>query len=92
MTRRAYNDPDYRAAVADLRVNDRPCHVCGRPATTVDHRPALALHEHVRGAGCCQLLPACGPHNYGAGRRIAVQAARRRGAGLSVRPNWSRRW
>jgi hypothetical protein len=35
------------------------CHMCGEPATEADHVPPLALHRHVNGSGCCELLPAC---------------------------------
>ena len=37
------------------------CHLCGAPASEVDHVPALVLHRHVEGSGCCRSLPACGP-------------------------------
>jgi len=37
------------------------CHLCGAPASEVDHVPPLALHTHVEGSGCCRSLPACGP-------------------------------
>jgi hypothetical protein len=36
------------------------CHVCGAPATELDHVPPLALHPHVEGSGCCEERPACG--------------------------------
>lgn len=75
MARPAYRDPHYRAAAADLRRRPRPCR-CGAPATTLDHVPPLALHHHVRGSGCCVLVPACVRCNLGAGAAIA--AARRR--------------
>jgi hypothetical protein len=37
------------------------CHLCGNPASELDHVPPLALHVHVEGSGCCRSLPACGP-------------------------------
>jgi hypothetical protein len=37
------------------------CHLCGAPATELDHVPPLALHRHVEHSGCCVELPACGP-------------------------------
>ena len=36
------------------------CHLCGAPASELDHVPPLALHRHVEGSGCCRSLPACG--------------------------------
>jgi len=36
------------------------CHLCGAPATELDHVPPLALHHHIEGSGCCRSLPACG--------------------------------
>lgn len=67
---RPYNDADYRAARAWLTAHPHtPCwhHDCTAMATTIDHVPAIMEHTHVRGARCCSLLPACGPHNYGHG-------------------------
>lgn len=69
--RSPYADPDYRAARQRLTRMPAPCwKMCGRPATTVDHVPALARHAHVAGTGCCTLLPACAPCNMGDGARI----------------------
>jgi hypothetical protein len=61
MAKPHYNDPTYRAARAWLTAHPgTPCWKnCGRPATTIDHVPAIMHHTHVRGAGCCQLKPAC---------------------------------
>jgi len=56
---RPYNDPEYRAAKAKLTRSPAPCWECGKPATTPDHWPPLAEHEHVRGARCCILRPHC---------------------------------
>ena len=80
-----YGDPDYLEAVAALRRYPTRCQ-CGRLATTVDHVPPLALHQHRAGTGCCRYLPACPPCNMGAGAAIA---ARRR---LTRRPTASRQW
>jgi hypothetical protein len=34
--------------------------VCdGDPADSADHTPPLSRHDHVEGAGCCVLQPAC---------------------------------
>lgn len=79
---RPYAEADYRAAVAVLRADPRPCaYGCGRPATQPDHVPALAEHDHVAGSGCCVLVPACGPCNMGRGARVGNR--RRRAAGRS---------
>jgi len=75
-------DPAYRTAAYQRgrrRLLGAPCHRCGRPATTADHVPALIDHHHRDGAGCCALLPACGPCNMadGARRGNARRRARR---------------
>jgi hypothetical protein len=64
-----YNDPDYRIARAALKLNPQPCWFddCTAQATTIDHVPAIAQHTHIRGTGCCELRPACRPHNCGSG-------------------------
>lgn len=53
-------------------------HGCGRPASTRDHQPPLALHHHVEGSGCCTLLPACAPCNSRDGQRITAELNKRR--------------
>jgi 5-methylcytosine-specific restriction endonuclease McrA len=60
------------------------CWRCGRPIDettgTIDHVPALTLHEHVERSGCCDERPACQRCNYGEGGRIGgrrVHAKRR---------------
>ena len=88
MASRPYNDPAHRAAVAAIKRAPTPCWMCGRPATTIDHVPPLALHTHTRGTSCCEHRPACGRCNYGAGRAIALRAR----GGTSTRRTWSRRW
>ena len=73
---RPYNDGSYRAARAWLTAHpDTVCHLegCTAPATTIDHKPAIAQHQHIRGSGCCTLHPMCGPHNYGHGGRLVHQ-------------------
>lgn len=77
MALRPYNDPDYRAAKAWLKVNPATrCwfHGCDAIATTIDHVPAISEHHHIRGTNCCQLKPACRPHNCGHGATIGNQA------------------
>lgn len=73
-----YNDPEYRAARANLKLHPQRCwHTdCNQPATTIDHVPALAEHTHRRGSGCCRLLPACQPHNYGDGATLGNRLRR----------------
>lgn len=67
------------AAYRNTVVVGLPCwHGCGRPATTRDHVPALALHVHVEGSGCCELLPACSPCNSRDGQLITAELNRRR--------------
>jgi len=81
----AYRDRDYLAAAAALKRTPTRCS-CGRLATTIDHDPPLALHQHQRGTGCCTYRPACTGCNCGAGASIA---RRRR---LTRRPSASRTW
>lgn len=73
MTNPAYNDPSHRAAVKALKAApDTLCwHGCGRRATTIDHNPPLALHQHQRGTGCCTSHPACKPCQDRQGATIA---------------------
>ena len=85
MARPAYRERSYRAARADLAAHPRPCR-CGAQATTLDHVPPLALHQHQPGSGCCQLVAACVPCNLGAGAGIAARRRRAR------RANATRRW
>lgn len=58
-----YREPEYRAAVQALKNSPTTLcwKACGRPATTIDHHPPLALHTHQRGTNCCTLHPACKP-------------------------------
>ena len=63
MPRRSAYDRNYRRerqAMLALRLS---CHlrlVCdGAVADSADHDPPLSLHAHVRGSGCCRLVPAC---------------------------------
>jgi hypothetical protein len=80
MAKAHYNEPGYRAAVANLKANPAiNCWRCGFPATTIDHVPAVALHHHQAGGRCCELRPACRKCNYGGGARIAARL-RRHGA------------
>lgn len=53
------------------------CHLCGAPASELDHIPALVLHRHVEGSGCCRVLPACG------------DCQRKQGAELGWRGHWT---
>lgn len=75
-----YADPEYRAARAALTANPlTPCWKrCGRLATTIDHVPAIRLHDHRRGAGCCVLLPACRKCNCGSGGTLGNKIRWRR--------------
>lgn len=84
LTRRVYGEADYRAAVAYLRAVEVACwHGCGRRASTPDHVPALADHDHREGSGCCQLRPSCQPCNVATG--AAVGNRRRRAASPTAR-------
>lgn len=92
----AYNDADYIAARASLKVAGSavPCWFagCTRPATTIDHVPALIEHHHIRGAGCCRLLPACQHCNSSDG---AAKGNQRRRDGRTLDGDLSRaarRW
>ncbi|MEJ7763872.1 MAG: hypothetical protein WKF86_00085 [Acidimicrobiales bacterium] len=55
----------YQQARARLLATHPSCHWCGRPATTADHEPPM----HVVGYPHLNLVPACGPCNYGRGNR-----------------------
>jgi hypothetical protein len=50
----------------------------GLPAAgdTVDRAPALALHDHVEGTGCCSLRPMCRAHSSSFGRLVAARRRR----------------
>lgn len=76
MARAPYRERAYRALSARLRASSVPCWRCGRRALTVDHVPALALHDHRPGTRCCELRPACAQCNYGTGARLARRAHR----------------
>jgi hypothetical protein len=56
-------DHRYRKERARLLAQGLTCVlrlVCdGAPADSADHEPALALHDHRPGSGCCTLRPAC---------------------------------
>jgi 5-methylcytosine-specific restriction endonuclease McrA len=94
MAAAAYNTRAYRAARRDLTRNPTGCVYCGRPATTLDHVPALITHAHVDGSGCCELYPACTRCNYRRGQRLGVRRGRlRRQMRTAVREaNASRVW
>ena len=80
-----YDEGAHRAMSARLKHEHVLCwRGCQRRATTVDHVPALSRHTHRAGTRCCELRPACGPCNYGAGSRLA-----RRGTAPTTT---SRRW
>jgi hypothetical protein len=65
MLLRATNDAEYRWYKQYLKTHVVACHYdgCTSRATSPDHRPRLMEHNHVRGSGCCRLLPACAPCN-----------------------------
>jgi hypothetical protein len=65
-----YNERTYRNARSWLTAHpETQCWFdgCTARATTIDHVPAIAEHTHRTGTNCCQLLPACRPHNCGHG-------------------------
>jgi hypothetical protein len=76
--RSAYGDREYRARKAQQRRWGSEVCACGAPADTLDHQPPLALHDHVRNSGCCELIPACRRCNCRGGQRIALVRRRRR--------------
>lgn len=82
---RPYAEREHRSAVAALKRHPVAC-ACGRPATTIGHVPALVMHAHRAGSGCCRKVPQCGPCNYGEGARIANR--RRRARGLAPGSGW----
>lgn len=63
--RRGYG-PAYRKARARLLEGNPPCHWCGKPATTADHEPPIAVvgHPHLN------LVPACLSCNLSKGGRV----------------------
>jgi hypothetical protein len=67
----AHNERAYRRARAWLTANPQPCYHagCDEQGSTLDHVPPLQAHEHVKGSGCCVLLPCCPKHNFGWRRR-----------------------
>jgi len=88
MAKSARNAAAYVAAVARLKAHPAACwRRCGRPATTIDHVPALALHHHT-GRGCCELRPACAKCNYADGARIANRIKARRRTPTTASRQW----
>lgn len=49
----------YKRERKALLASRPPCTYCGGRATEADHVPALALHAHRHGSGCCRLVPTC---------------------------------
>jgi hypothetical protein len=90
----AYADPAYRRARRQLTRHPAACIYCGRPATTLDHVPALALHHHERNSGCCELHPACLACNVRRGVKVRTRIGRARAAARRAagEPNASRQW
>jgi hypothetical protein len=79
MAQRATNDPEYKAFKRYLASVHVDCwYGCGRRATSPDHQPRLMEHTHVRGAGCCRLLPACRTCNTSDGATAGNSARRPR--------------
>ena len=73
MAKPHYNERRYRNARAWLTANPntRCWHDnCTALADTIDHVPAITLHQHRPDTNCCRLLPACRAHNCGDGARI----------------------
>lgn len=65
--------------------------VCdGAVADSADHHPALALHDHRSGSGCCVLRPACLRCQKVQGKNIAAQL--RAGPQRPPLPTPSRTW
>lgn len=88
----AYQEREYQAARRDLKESpDTACTYCGRPADTLDHTPPLSRHEHVRGSGCCDTVPACRACNCAGGGRIGGRTNRIK-AGIRREINASRDW
>ena len=78
---RGYGEPYQRKRRALLASNP-PCCWCGAPATTADHYPPQEIvGPHLN------LLPACGPCNFGK-RALKAWKAAQRAAGAAP----SRRW
>jgi hypothetical protein len=82
----------YAKARRELLADGPRCCVprCRRKATTADHYPALAVHDHVDGSGCCELRPMCLPCNTALGALLgsalaAQRRQRKRDAGVSSR-------
>lgn len=71
-------DHHHAKARVELLANDPWCAHCGNPAEIADHQPPLALHDHVRGSGCCVLVPSCRPCSLRQAGQVskAVVAAR----------------
>lgn len=70
MARPAYGHQHQVARKALLEANPWCVH-CGAPADVADHQPPLALHDHVEGSGCCELVPSCTPCSRKQGGHLA---------------------
>lgn len=73
--RRAYADPVYLTARAQMLAAGVLCYECGeRPARVADHVPSLSEHRHVLGGGCvCVLRPHCWQCSSSQGGRLRAR-------------------
>ena len=91
--------PAYEARRRQLLAGWYPCRLrlvgCTGRATSLDHQPAVGLHRHVEGSGCCALVDACLACNLRAGRwRVVNQRRGKRVTPLTAMrlPEPSRSW
>jgi hypothetical protein len=72
--------PVYERRRAVLLAGWFPCRLrlggCTGRATSLDHQPALGLHRHLEGSGCCVLVDCCLACNLRAGRWRVVNERR----------------
>lgn len=84
---RAHSDPEYTRLKARLKATPTRCQLdlpgCTIHATTLDHQPRLMDHPHVRGTGCCQLVPACHHCNSSDGASAGNTRRLHRGTGYT---------
>src|SRR5262245_57888298 len=73
MAKTPYAEQRYRRLRGMLLGPGVVCAHCKRQqATTLDHDPPLAMHQHREGTGCCRLIPSCRDCNQQGGQLVRM--------------------